>query len=237
MEPQILGRRLAAAALRAPRGPVRLRMMGARCPQGGPNTSCVHAAGGNLAQREQQQQQRGLSSSTSRFFRQPSAPPPTAAATAAAAAAAAAAPAASRFAPRPSRLPLQQGQRQQQELPLSRDTPLSLSEALYLSKEAGCFTVKELQKIILTSPSFSSDSSPFLLENVFASAGSDDPSELGEEDEDEVETPAAAAAGVGSREAAEASAVEAAAAADNLLRAHIHNSFDPEKRKAGSSKR
>ncbi|EKX73172.1 ribosomal protein S9, putative [Theileria equi strain WA] len=43
--------------------------------------------------------------------------------------------------------------------------PLSLEQALYLAKEAGIVTKAEVQKLIITSPSFSPDISPFLLNN------------------------------------------------------------------------
>ncbi|KAL8450673.1 hypothetical protein Emag_003113 [Eimeria magna] len=370
MQPQILGPHLAAAALRAPMGPILLRMRGAPCSRGGPITSCLCAAGGTLSQQQQhqqlllllQQQRRSLSSFTSRFARQPRVPAATAAATAAATptGAAAAAPAASRFAPRPSRVrqkqeqqqqQQQQQQRQQQGLPLSRDTPLSLSEVQHslirivtlqvlatLSSASCCLhplllllllllmscpldfrpcisprrldasqskscrgsslprplshlSVPSAAGAALATDAYAAafaaaaalaaayaaaalaadaygaavalaadayaaalaaaaaacavawmacfrgcwapqDSSPFLLENVFASAGSDDPSEPDEEEDEEEETAAAAAAAGLDSHAAEAPTGEAAAAAaDNLIRAHIHNSFDPEKRK------
>lgn len=46
---------------------------------------------------------------------------------------------------------------------------LSMSEALYLAKEAGVFTTREVQTHIIKSPSFSRNDSPFLLENFFVS--------------------------------------------------------------------
>lgn len=53
---------------------------------------------------------------------------------------------------------------------LSIPRPLDLDKALYLAAEAGIATRKELQKRIMTSPSFSPDKSPFLVENMFHSA-------------------------------------------------------------------
>mmetsp|Transcript_22650 Transcript_22650/g.51797 ORF Transcript_22650/g.51797 Transcript_22650/m.51797 type:complete len:372 (-) Transcript_22650:74-1189(-) len=44
---------------------------------------------------------------------------------------------------------------------------LSLSEALYLAKEANIVTLEEVQRQIVTSPPFSSREKPFLLENFF----------------------------------------------------------------------
>ena len=55
--------------------------------------------------------------------------------------------------------------------PVITGTPkLSLDEALYLAKEAGIFTTREVQTHIIKSPSFSDNDSPFLLENFFESA-------------------------------------------------------------------
>ena len=54
---------------------------------------------------------------------------------------------------------------------------LSMAQALYLAKEAGVFTTREVQTHIIKSPSFSTNDSPFLLENFFASQedGTSDP--------------------------------------------------------------
>lgn len=43
----------------------------------------------------------------------------------------------------------------------------SLDEALYLSKELGIKTTTEIQRIIMRSPPFSPDTSPFVIENFF----------------------------------------------------------------------
>ncbi|SBT71469.1 mitochondrial ribosomal protein S9 precursor, putative [Plasmodium malariae] len=45
---------------------------------------------------------------------------------------------------------------------------LSLDEALYLSKEMGIKTTTEIQKIIMRSPPFSADTSPFVIENFLS---------------------------------------------------------------------
>ncbi|CAG9477152.1 30S ribosomal protein S9, putative [Plasmodium vivax] len=47
---------------------------------------------------------------------------------------------------------------------------LSLDEALYLSKEMGIKTTTEVQKIVMRSPPFSPDMSPFLIDNFLCSA-------------------------------------------------------------------
>ena len=52
---------------------------------------------------------------------------------------------------------------------------LSVERALYLAKEAGVFTTKELQTHFVKSPSFSVDKSPFLLEDFFSSMDDVDP--------------------------------------------------------------
>lgn len=63
--------------------------------------------------------------------------------------------------------------------PVVAGTPkLSLDEALFLAKEAGVFTTRETQTHIIKSPSFSSNDSPFLLENFF-DAGDVDAADLG----------------------------------------------------------
>lgn len=49
------------------------------------------------------------------------------------------------------------------------DYILSLDEALYLSKELGIKTTTEIQRIIMRSPPFSPDTSPFVIENFFSS--------------------------------------------------------------------
>lgn len=56
---------------------------------------------------------------------------------------------------------------------------LSIEEALYCAKVAGIYTTSELQKQIITSPSFSPNRNPFLIENFFSSM------EEQEEDEEE----------------------------------------------------
>lgn len=61
---------------------------------------------------------------------------------------------------------------------------LSVEEALYLAKEAGFFTTRELQLQIIRSPPFSARDRPFLLENYFEVADYDDDM-LMEEDDDE----------------------------------------------------
>nr|AET50822.1 hypothetical protein [Eimeria tenella] len=202
-----------------------------------------------LQQQLQQQQQllllrRGLAT-FSRFSRHPPNPaaaaatqPPAAAATQPATAAAAAAAAAarhSRFSRGPAAPQQQQRQQQQQQQripsPPKDMPPLSLSEALYLAKEGGCFTVKELQKIVLTAPSFSSDSSPFLLENFFRSLGSDDPNNPNDPTDPSGETLETGDSPEETQTNSAEPAAAAAAAADGLLRAHVHSCFDPEKRK------
>ena len=52
---------------------------------------------------------------------------------------------------------------------------LSLERALYLAKEAGIYTTKELQMHYIKSPSFSKMKGPFLLEDFFSSADRFDP--------------------------------------------------------------
>ena len=55
-------------------------------------------------------------------------------------------------------------------LPLLQRVPvLSLERALYLAKEAGIFTTKELQTHAIKSPSFSRTDGPFVLEDFFVS--------------------------------------------------------------------
>ncbi|VWU52274.1 mitochondrial ribosomal protein S9 precursor, putative [Hepatocystis sp. ex Piliocolobus tephrosceles] len=49
--------------------------------------------------------------------------------------------------------------------PLQNDYILSLDEALYLSKEMGIKTTTEVQTIIMRSPPFSADTSPFVIDN------------------------------------------------------------------------
>lgn len=53
--------------------------------------------------------------------------------------------------------------------PVIEGTPkISVSQALYLAKEAGIFTTRELQTHVIKSPSFSTDTeAPFLLETFF----------------------------------------------------------------------
>lgn len=53
--------------------------------------------------------------------------------------------------------------------PIVEGTPrITVSQALYLAKEAGIFTTRELQTHLIKSPSFSRNDSPFLLENFFS---------------------------------------------------------------------
>jgi small subunit ribosomal protein S9 len=55
-------------------------------------------------------------------------------------------------------------------IPVVEGTPkLTLSEALFLAKEAGVFTTREIQTHVIKSPSFSDNDSPFLLEDFFTS--------------------------------------------------------------------
>ncbi|SOV15949.1 mitochondrial ribosomal protein S9 precursor, putative [Plasmodium sp. gorilla clade G2] len=58
-----------------------------------------------------------------------------------------------------------------------KDYILSLDEALYLSKELGIKTTTEIQRIIMRSPPFSPDTSPFVIENFFSSEGQENGSE------------------------------------------------------------
>lgn len=60
----------------------------------------------------------------------------------------------------------------QRRRPVIDGTPkISMSQALYLAKEAGVFTTRELQTHFIKSPSFSTDKqSPLLLENFFVPA-------------------------------------------------------------------
>eukprot|EP00921_Rhytidocystis_pertsovi_P016637 GHVQ01026206.1.p1 GENE.GHVQ01026206.1~~GHVQ01026206.1.p1 ORF type:complete len:327 (+),score=58.23 GHVQ01026206.1:800-1780(+) len=58
--------------------------------------------------------------------------------------------------------------------------PLTIEEALYLSKAAGVYTRKEIQTQIMSSPSFSPDASPFLIENFFDTGEAEPPLEAGE---------------------------------------------------------
>ncbi|CRG96422.1 mitochondrial ribosomal protein S9 precursor, putative [Plasmodium gallinaceum] len=60
---------------------------------------------------------------------------------------------------------------------------LSLDEALYLSKEMGIKTTTEVQKIIMKSPPFSSDASPFIIENFLSNIKKDDLDEIKKIDE------------------------------------------------------
>ncbi|EAN30615.2 Ribosomal protein S9/S16 family protein [Theileria parva strain Muguga] len=59
---------------------------------------------------------------------------------------------------------------------------LSLDEALYLAKEAGITTKAEIQKLIIYSPSFSNDKSPFLISNFFKNRPPQDSAEAESED-------------------------------------------------------
>eukprot|EP00388_Colpodella_angusta_P001503 GDKJ01004764.1.p1 GENE.GDKJ01004764.1~~GDKJ01004764.1.p1 ORF type:complete len:294 (-),score=63.08 GDKJ01004764.1:83-964(-) len=64
---------------------------------------------------------------------------------------------------------------------------LSIDEALYLAQLGGVSTVKELQQQIMNSPSFSSNKSPFLVENFYDTLESDeadDPLEISPELDD-----------------------------------------------------
>jgi small subunit ribosomal protein S9 len=56
----------------------------------------------------------------------------------------------------------------QRRVPVVDGTPkISLSQALFLAKEAGIYTTREVQTHIVKSPSFSTNDSPFLLEDFF----------------------------------------------------------------------
>ena len=58
----------------------------------------------------------------------------------------------------------------QRREPVVEGTPkLSINEALYLAKEAGIFTTREIQTHYIKSPSFSNNDRPFLLEDFFTS--------------------------------------------------------------------
>lgn len=61
-------------------------------------------------------------------------------------------------------------------MPVVAGTPkLSISQALFLAKEAGIYTTREVQTHMIKSPSFSKDkNAPFLLENFFTSADQSD---------------------------------------------------------------
>ncbi|KEG02301.1 mitochondrial ribosomal protein S9 precursor, putative [Plasmodium vinckei vinckei] len=60
------------------------------------------------------------------------------------------------------------------------DYILSLDEALYLSKEMGIKTTTEMQRIIMRSPPFSNDKSPFVIDNFFENVRKD-------KDDDEID--------------------------------------------------
>jgi ribosomal protein S9 len=51
---------------------------------------------------------------------------------------------------------------------------LSLDRALFLAKEAGIYTTRELQTHVIKSPSFSQSDAPFLLEDFFVSVADKD---------------------------------------------------------------
>ncbi|PFH31767.1 putative ribosomal protein S9 [Besnoitia besnoiti] len=70
-----------------------------------------------------------------------------------------------------------------------RPSPAPKPAALYVAKEANVYTVEELQRVIMQSPSFSPDRDPLLLENFFSTV-EDDPSGTAAsvEDEDGVES-------------------------------------------------
>jgi ribosomal protein S9 len=62
----------------------------------------------------------------------------------------------------------------QRREPVVKGTPkLSMSQALFLAKEAGVFTTREVQTHIIKSPPFTKDESPFLLEDFFYSPDGD----------------------------------------------------------------
>jgi small subunit ribosomal protein S9 len=61
----------------------------------------------------------------------------------------------------------------QRRVPVVEGTPqLTMSQALFLAKEAGVYTTKEVQTHIIKSPSFSTDKSPFLMEDFFSDQSS-----------------------------------------------------------------
>jgi len=62
---------------------------------------------------------------------------------------------------------------------------LSVEEALYLAKEAGIWTTREVQLQIVRSPPFSPREKPFLLENFFEAADTDDRSRDADSDDDD----------------------------------------------------
>lgn len=62
---------------------------------------------------------------------------------------------------------------------------LNLDEALYLAKEAGYWTKREVQLQIVRSPPFSSREKPFILENFFELADRDKDTALGDDSEEE----------------------------------------------------
>lgn len=61
---------------------------------------------------------------------------------------------------------------------------LSVEEALYLAKEAGYWTTREVQLQIVRSPPFSPGDRPFLLENFFEVADDEEDVHLAEDEED-----------------------------------------------------
>jgi ribosomal protein S9 len=67
----------------------------------------------------------------------------------------------------------------------NRGMKLSVEEALYLAKEAGYWTTREVQMQIVRSPPFSPGQSPFLLENFYEVADYEE-NEQEEEDDDEL---------------------------------------------------
>jgi len=67
----------------------------------------------------------------------------------------------------------------QRREPIVKGTPkLTMSEALFLAKEAGIFTTREIQTHIVKSPSFSTNKSPFLLEDFFTEQGAEGENEM-----------------------------------------------------------
>jgi len=62
----------------------------------------------------------------------------------------------------------------QRRIPVVDGTPkLTISQALFLAKEAGIFTTREVQTHVIKSPSFSTNDSPFVLEDFFTEQGQD----------------------------------------------------------------
>ena len=62
----------------------------------------------------------------------------------------------------------------QRRQPIVSGTPkISISQALYLAKEAGIYTTREIQTHYIKSPNFSINSNPYLIENFFGDDSGD----------------------------------------------------------------